>query len=198
MCLETALDRIRLEHSSDTDGLTGCHNRRYLQQRLLQEIAGAQRKQHNLCCILFDIDYFKSINDTYGHLAGDQVLIEFAQRLRRQLRLNDVFARYGGEEFAALLPETSINDALTLAERMREKIREPMLLDSGTLTVTVSAGVCEYIPQAVDTLSSPETLGKNLLNAADEALYQAKATGRNRVVRAAAVRDQAATSEDAN
>ena len=184
-CLDNALTHLRLAHSSDTDGLTGCHNRRYLQNRLLEELARAQRNRVSLCCVLFDIDYFKSINDNYGHLAGDQVLVEFSRRIRRQLRINDVFARYGGEEFSALLPETRIDDALRLAERIREKVREPMLLEGQTLNVTVSGGVCEFIPRAHD--DDLITLSKRLLNAADEALYQAKAQGRNRVLRAPAV-----------
>lgn len=183
--LENALTREELRRSSLSDGLTGCYNRRFLQERLLQELAAALRARQPLCLLLFDLDYFKTVNDTYGHLVGDQVLIEFAGRLRRQLRINDVVARYGGEEFAALLPRTQIKDALNLAERVRQKVREPMLLEQTTVNVTVSIGVCEFNPRAPE--ADHNTLAKRLLNAADEALYQAKTLGRNRIEQAPAL-----------
>ena len=185
VCLENALNRERLVQTTFTDTLTGCHNRRYLEERLQQELARAQRYRHPMCCMFFDLDYFKSVNDKYGHLVGDNVLIEFARRLKKQLRVNDIVVRYGGEEFAALLPETDLRAALVMAERIRQAIRKPMLLDQQVLNITVSIGVSEFTPRP-RVQGNLQTLGSRLLAAADEALYQAKAEGRNRVVQASA------------
>ena len=185
VCLENALNRERLVQTTFTDMLTGCYNRRYLEERLQEELARAQRYRHHMCCMFFDLDYFKAVNDKYGHLVGDKVLIEFARRLKKHLRVNDIVVRYGGEEFAALLPETDSRAALIMAERIRDAIRKPMLLDEQVLNVTVSIGVSEFLPR-LRVQGNLQTLGSRLLAAADEALYQAKAQGRNRVVQASA------------
>ena len=186
VCLENAVNRARLVRSGLTDVLTGWNNRRYLQTRLTEELARAQRDGGSLACLLMDIDHFKRVNDTYGHLAGDSVLREIADRVELEIRASDVAARYGGEEFALLLPDTRADQAQPLAERIRLAVgREPVVLGSGaTLGVTVSIGIAAVCPPpgAVDLKS----LGERLIAEADVQLYRAKADGRNRVRWAAA------------
>lgn len=179
--VENAVNRSRLLRSGFTDVLTGMHNRRYLESRLGEEIAVAQRQQVPLACLMLDVDHFKQVNDTHGHQAGDQVLREVVKRISSQIRTSDVAARYGGEEFAVLMPATRAAEALKLAERIRTAVSStPMeVTPEQALTVTVSIGISEIVPprSATDHLS----LGEGLLSAADVALYQAKADGRDRV-----------------
>lgn len=163
-----------------TDPLTGLHNRRYLESHLrsLAERAVVDRKPMSL--LLFDIDYFKGINDTYGHDVGDDVLREFAARLKRGVRGIDLVARFGGEEFTVVMPETDAAGAMVIAERLRRDVERTLFEARGgaTLPVTVSIGVAEF--QGVgDTVEA-------LTQRADRALYSAKRSGRNRVVAAAA------------
>lgn len=177
--LENAVNRARLTRSGFTDVLTGWYNRRYLQTRLVEEIARAQRDQTPLTCLLLDVDFFKQVNDTYGHLAGDRVLRELAQRVECEVRHSDVGARFGGEEFAVLLPDTRASDAVRLAERIRKSVSaSPIATDTGrALTVTVSIGIAEKVPEI--GVQDIKTLGEALLAEADVALYRAKADGRN-------------------
>ncbi len=179
ICLENAVNRARLVRSGITDVLTGWHNRRYLQSRLQEEIARAQRHRHQLVCLLLDVDHFKSINDAHGHLAGDNVLRELTHRIELQVRASDVTARYGGEEFAVLLPDTEVEDAQRLAERIREAVAStPISVDSGhALTVTVSVGMSSTVPPK--STADLKSLAEGLLAEADVALYRAKAEGRN-------------------
>lgn len=181
VCLENAINRARLVRSGLTDVLTGWNNRRYLQSRLAEELARAQRSQDWLSCLLMDIDFFKKVNDTYGHLAGDKVLREIADRVEMEVRSSDVAARYGGEEFALLLPETRAADALRLAERIRKAVAgEPVPLEDGrSVAVTVSIGISAIKPRpgALDLKS----LGERLIAEADVQLYRAKSDGRDRV-----------------
>lgn len=181
VCLENALNRARLVRSGLTDVLTGWNNRRYLQSRLVEELARAQRTKDWLSCLLMDIDYFKRVNDTYGHLAGDKVLREIADRVEMEVRSSDVAARYGGEEFALLLPETQAEDAVTLAERIRVAVaRTPVVLDDGrSVDVTVSIGISAIMPRA--GAMDLKSLGERLIAEADVQLYRAKSDGRDRV-----------------
>jgi diguanylate cyclase (GGDEF)-like protein len=155
------------------DELTGSHNRRHLIRLIENEKERAARLGGMFCLCLLDIDHFKRINDTYGHQAGDAVLREFAATVQRQIRESDSFGRYGGEEFLLMLPETSIDEARALAERVRANIAGLGFPDLPDLAVTVSIGVAQYL---VD-----EPIAQTVARA-DEALYQAKSGGRNRVV----------------
>ena len=181
VCLENTINRERLLISGLTDPLTELHNRRYLDRRLHEELSRASRYRQPLSCLFIDADHFKRINDNYGHQAGDSVLKELANRIRSQLRASDVATRYGGEEFALLLPQTNLNEALLLAERIRMEVAQtPVYLENGEeLTLTVSIGVSETLPMLGK--SRHKEVGEHLLASADQALYQAKANGRNRI-----------------
>ena len=158
------------EESSLTDELTHLANRRYLAQRYLQEMQRARRHRKSLAILMMDIDHFKLVNDTHGHLVGDAVLAEVAQIITRSVRDSDVSARYGGEEFAVILSESDLDGAMRLAGRLRAAV-EAAEFPSG-LRVTISIGVA--------ATAEPERLSK-LLEEADRALYDAKRNGRNRV-----------------
>jgi two-component system, cell cycle response regulator len=176
-----ALENVRLhrivERQASTDGLTDLANRRHFEETLAGEISRAERFGGTLALVLADLDDFKKVNDRYGHQAGDDVLREFAEVLRETVRDIDLAARYGGEEFAVLLPQTDLEGAERLAERVREAMAERRLpfLPLTAFTVTASFGVAAY-PEAV----TPDAL----FAAADEALYRAKSAGKNCVVTA--------------
>lgn len=180
VCLENAINREHLVMSGLTDPLTGLHNRRYLDRRLDEEMARASRYRQPLSCLFVDADHFKQINDVYGHQAGDAVLRELALRIRSQLRASDVATRYGGEEFALLLPQTNLDHALMLAERIRLEVSaRPVILEDGCeVRLTVSIGVSETLPMLGK--APHQEVGEHLLCSADQALYEAKAKGRNR------------------
>src|SRR6202161_3814437 len=143
VCIENAVNRARLLRAGITDFLTGWHNRRYLQQRLKEELARAQRRGATIACLMIDIDKFKGINDAYGHLAGDNALKKVAHRIEAQIRSMDTAARFGGDELAILLPEATASDAASLAERIRDVIAAvPFALNSQiSRSLTVSVGV---------------------------------------------------------
>lgn len=175
-----AIDNVLLHRETErlaiTDSLTGLWNFRYLSMSLAREIERASRFERSLAVLMLDIDHFKTINDTYGHATGDEVLREFAARVGEQTREVDVFARYGGEEFVLVLPETQPEGALLLAERVRVAISAssfPGPEGTGGIPVTVSIGLA-YFPEHG---GSPATL----LRSADNALYAAKRAGRDRV-----------------
>jgi diguanylate cyclase (GGDEF)-like protein len=158
------------------DGLTQIHNRRYLQEFLDREVARSQRHARPLAVVMFDIDRFKSINDQHGHLYGDFVLRELTERVRGAVRREDLFARYGGEEFTLVLVETSVEQAMEVAERLREAAAaRPYRFDDNEINLTISVGVA-------CTSGDPPMTPAALLKLADERLYTAKRTGRNRVV----------------
>ena len=184
--LENAANRARLMRSGTTDVLTGWHNRAYLATRLNEEVSRAQRDGTTLTCLFIDVDYFKDVNDRYGHLAGDKVLREIANRVDGEVRASDVAARYGGEEFVVLLPATRGGDAQNLAERIRMAVASaPIQVDAANaITVTVSIGISSLMPGKTST--DLKTLGESLIAESDLALYKAKADGRNCVRRAAA------------
>ncbi len=181
-CIENGINRARLLRSGFTDVLTGWNNRRYLGVRLTEELARARRDGTRLVCLMLDIDHFKSVNDTWGHAAGDAVLKELAQRIESQVRASDVAARYGGEEFIVLLPDTRVESAQKLAERIRQEIAaSPVDLPGGeAVTITASIGIAEVSPGSDE--KDLKTLGDSLVARADVALYAAKSAGRDRVV----------------
>src|SRR6202167_1011648 len=181
VCIENAVNRARLLRAGITDFLTGWHNRRYLQQRLKEELARAQRHAGTMSCLMIDIDKFKGINDGYGHLAGDNALKEIAHRVEAQIRSSDTAARFGGDELAILLPEASATEALTLAERIREVIAATpfSLTEQVERSLTVSVGVATVSPGRHET--DLKAVADRLIADADAALYRAKALGRNRV-----------------
>lgn len=158
------------------DALTGAFNKNYLLDNLQREIARSHRRERALAVVMSDIDKFKSVNDTYGHLVGDEVLKEFGRRLLAICREDDLFARYGGEEFSLVLTETGLEEAMLMAERCRATIAaEPFETSVGPLSITSSFGVT-LMPK--DKLVSPT----DMIGEADERLYQAKERGRNQVV----------------
>jgi diguanylate cyclase (GGDEF)-like protein len=178
-----ALENVRLhrlvERQASTDGLTELANRRHFEEALAAEISRAERFGGTLGLVVADLDDFKQVNDRYGHQTGDDVLRAFADVLRETVRDIDVAARYGGEEFAVLLPQTDLEGAERLAERLRETMSARLLsLEPGsTFSVTASFGVASF-PEAPTAAA--------LFAAADEALYRAKSAGKNRVVCASA------------
>lgn len=170
------LEKVREEVQvlAITDELTGIFNRRYFLKLAEHELERAKRYRHSLSIIIFDIDDFKKINDTYGHLCGDAVLQDLSLACRALLRQCDAFARFGGEEFILLLPETNEANALQVANRLCRLVADHVVEYKGTkIQVTISVGVTNSNP-IVDTLD-------DLLNRADRALYQAKRSGKNRL-----------------
>jgi two-component system cell cycle response regulator len=164
-----------------TDALTGLFNRRYMETHLATLVEQAAARGKPIAVMVLDIDYFKSVNDTHGHDAGDDVLREFAIRIRKSIRNIDLACRYGGEEFVLVMPETDMAVATMVAERLRRRIAtEPFAIQQGarSLEVTISIGIAA-IGEPTDTAAA-------ILKRADEALYRAKRDGRNRVVPAAA------------
>ncbi|WP_052065422.1 sensor domain-containing diguanylate cyclase [Thalassospira australica] len=165
----------RLLEISIRDPLTGVHNRRYLTERLDEEFSRTRRYNGELAVVMFDIDHFKRINDTFGHGAGDEVLIGLAFSVQHTLRTSDLFGRVGGEEFCIVIPEAEVIGTTNLVERLRTKIQElPFVFDGKELNVTCSFGIC--------FISEPILTSMSLMECADKALYHAKQTGRNKVV----------------
>ena len=165
----------RLELLSITDGLTKLHNHRYFQDEVARAFEESQRYQRPLSLAMIDIDFFKKINDTYGHAVGDDVLKRSAALYRESVRSTDLVARYGGEEFAVMMPETELVDGITFAEKIRSLVEEtPMETQAGPVKVTVSIGVASVPQSRIHT-------AKELIVAADKALYRAKRNGRNQV-----------------
>ncbi|MGE4544871.1 MAG: diguanylate cyclase [Pedobacter sp.] len=163
----------RLKRLSELDDLTGAYNRRYFMQRLEKECELARRRHHNLSLISLDVDHFKSINDRFGHIEGDRALAHLTNTIRPQLRDTDILARVGGEEFAILCLSTDLNEAWSVAERIRRSIENTELkTDTGIIHMRISLGLAALNPQDVSIHS--------LLSQADKALYQAKDSGRNR------------------
>jgi two-component system cell cycle response regulator len=179
---ERLRDNVQLSiEAAITDGLTGLHNRRYMESHLAKLVEQATSRGKELAVLVLDIDYFKSINDNYGHDCGDDVLREFAIRVRKSIRGIDLACRMGGEEFVVVMPETDMAVAATVAERLRRRIAaEPFPIEQGNkmVDVTISIGIA--------TLESSQDNAAQILKRADQALYRAKRDGRNRVVADAA------------
>lgn len=166
----------QLFEASVTDALTGAHNRDYFDTQLKAELSFARRHKTLVSLLLFDVDHFKRVNDTYGHLAGDEVLVQIARSVRPVVRNEDVFARYGGEEFALILRGVELQGARALAERLRKIVQSlEVPSEHGPIRVTMSVGCATTGGEYTET---PEVL----LSLADSRLYRAKHAGRNRVI----------------
>jgi diguanylate cyclase (GGDEF)-like protein len=158
------------------DGLTKAFNKRYFLGRLETELAYAKRHRAPLSLVMFDVDHFKRVNDTYGHLAGDYVLQKISKLTQNTVRTEDVFARYGGEEFGVICRGVTLGNAGILGERLRAIVEQTTFEHEGTrMPITISVGVAAYPDLPMES-------SEQLIAAADEALYQAKRTGRNRVL----------------
>ena len=181
ICIENSVNRAKLVRSGLTDFLTGFHNRRYLQSRLREELARAQRAHQVLVCLMIDVDHFKRINDQYGHLAGDAVLREVARRVDAEMRTSDTGARFGGDEFAIVLAQSSFEDGERVALRgLRAVNGQPIKVGAnGSETVTLSIGVAAATPGS--EVRDLKHMAERLIAEADAALYRAKSGGRNRV-----------------
>lgn len=176
--LKQSMEEVRL--LSMRDPLTGIYNRRYLEDRLHQEVKRSFRYERPISVIIFDIDHFKRVNDTWGHHAGDQVLKACAESVRRGVRENiDWPVRFGGEEFVVVLPETDLTGAVVVADRLRQRIAQIQTpVGNGAVSVTASFGVASFVPpDQKEDLSVADVL----LERADHCLYRAKGEGRNRV-----------------
>lgn len=175
----TLLEHIEtIQTTSRTDQLTGMFNRRHLMAEGYRVLGVALRAGSPCSCLMLDIDHFKNVNDTHGHPVGDKFLIHMAGRIQAAIRESDMAARYGGEEFVVIAPNASLDEAVRMAERLRQDVAaNPLRLGNLVLDNTVSIGVAEYDPEP--------TFGSNLLEdmieKADKALYRAKQCGRNRV-----------------
>ncbi len=157
------------------DGLTQVYNKRYFLETIEREMGRAQRYRRDLSLIMFDIDHFKKINDTYGHLAGDYVLKQLAAVIKSRIRREDILSRYGGEEFSIILPEIDTYNALQFAEKIRRLTEKSLFRFEDTeIPVTISIGVAALLPDVTDPTE--------FVKLADEKLYEAKEKGRNRVV----------------
>ncbi|HEX6534996.1 MAG TPA: diguanylate cyclase [Gemmatimonadaceae bacterium] len=174
---DLASANAELRRMAVTDVLTGLFNRRHLEERLREMFDHSQRLHEPLAVVMFDLDHFKSVNDTHGHQAGDEVLRQLAGLLRESVREIDRIGRYGGEEFMAILPGTVLDAAVTFAERARQEVEaHEFTFDGGSLRRTLSCGVAAWPHPRIRHRDE-------LVKAADDALYVAKALGRNRVVR---------------
>jgi two-component system cell cycle response regulator len=181
ICVENAVNRARLLRSGFTDFLTGFHNRRYLHARLREELARAQRTRNSIACLMIDVDHFKRINDQYGHLAGDAVLREVAQRIDAEMRISDTGARFGGDEFAMVLSEgPDTREGEKVAARLLHAVsNHPLVITEGHAeTITLSIGVATATPGP--GTRDYKVLAERLIAEADAALYRAKSAGRNR------------------
>jgi len=157
------------------DGLTEAYNKRYFLEFLDRELARCARYRRPVSLVMFDLDHFKKINDTHGHLAGDYVLREMARRLRSRIRKEEVLSRYGGEEFVVVLPEAGHEGAMDFAEQIRRLVeREPFMFEEDVIPLTISVGVATIEGQTIEPLQ--------FVKLADDNLYRAKRGGRNRVV----------------
>ncbi len=167
---------LRLNDLAYRDALTGLYNHRYFQESLSQELSRAARYHSSFSLILFDIDFFKKVNDTYGHPAGDQVLINISREIKKTVRPSDIIARYGGEEFAVILPETDATGVKVFAARLRRSVEGIIThVDQQQIMVTVSLGGTTFHPE------QSEITKDHLIKTADRGLYMSKKNGRNQV-----------------
>ncbi|HBG93342.1 MAG TPA: diguanylate cyclase [Nitrospiraceae bacterium] len=166
----------RFEHLAITDGLTGIFNRRHIMTRFNEEFKRTRRLKKDMGCIMIDIDRFKSINDEFGHLVGDEVLREVSARIKNSIRIYDVLGRYGGEEFLIVLPDTDFDNTKSLAERIRENVKADIFLAADMplhIHITISSGIAH--------MTDGDSSIDDFIKRADEGLYKAKNSGRDRV-----------------
>ena len=178
--LKIKLIKDKLERVSTTDDLTGLHNRKYLQERLEEEISRSRRYGTKLSCILFDIDYFKVVNDMYGYEWGDILLKNIANKLTAMARKEDIVTRYGDEEFLLVLPNTSEENAFLFGERFRREIEKMEFIPAGeeeAHKVTISAGISTY-----PCMKDVEEDANTVIRYAEHALYNAKHRGKNKII----------------
>ena len=182
VCIENAISRETLQRLSSIDSLTRSLNRRAFSQQLLREIKRCSRTAEPMACVLLDIDHFKPVNDTHGHLSGDKILRDMAQLLKENLRETDSIARYGGEEFAVLLPGCPQAEAIKVTENLRKVIEDtPFTGHLGTaiqITASIGVTICEKHHTELGDVSM---LTESLIQTADQALYVGKRNGRNQV-----------------
>lgn len=172
---EITLQRDQLQELAVKDHLTGLYQRRVFDEMMIKEISRSIRHQHYMSVAMLDLDYFKRVNDDYGHLVGDEVLIKTGQILMQMMRSDDLVCRFGGEEFVILMPNTQLKDAQVIAERIRSSIADTLFTtDKGELKITISIGLVEFY---LGSVQSPQ----ELLKVADDCLYKAKENGRNQV-----------------
>lgn len=170
---------IILEQLAITDSLTELYNKGYILKRLESELTRSARYKESISLIIIDIDYFKKINDSFGHIAGDNILKRLSKKLAESVRDVDIVARYGGEEFLVICPNTSISGAAILAERIRENVQNEIFQAGSTnIKLTLSLGLSNLSPS---TLAAGNFSSGKLLEEADLALYKAKSAGRNKV-----------------
>jgi two-component system cell cycle response regulator len=175
----------KLEQMAITDSLTGCYNRHYLTQQLEYEVMKNIRYQIPFAIFLLDIDFFKLVNDNYGHLVGDEVICSTVEAIKQTLRRTDILARYGGEEFIIYSPYTSQSQANILAERVKSAVESNKVIAKNvahSLSVTISMGLLSINDFTIENLKNPKTYLNELFESVDKALYQAKKEGRNRIV----------------
>ena len=179
--LEISINRERLKTLGLMDPLTGVNNRRFFDQRLVEEVTSVIRANAEISCLFIDIDHFKNINDNYGHQAGDEILKEVAQIIRELVRSTDVVARYGGEEFTVLLSHKGKQKASEIAERIRKTIEERIFTvpQHGDISVTTSIGINSL--NTTEHEGDVNDIASLFVEGADRALYQAKDNGRNRI-----------------
>lgn len=183
VAIQNCLNQQRIKEIGYQDPLTQAYNRRYFDLRFTDEIERSLRQGDNLACMFLDVDFFKKVNDTYGHHVGDLVLTQLVSLIKEQVRACDVVARYGGEEFAVVLPGVTLELATEIAERLRKAVQldKRLTCGQGGLNVTISIGL-EILSALNDKDLSTKKIGDQLLQHADEALYKAKTSGRNQVV----------------
>ena len=170
----------KIEKVSTTDDLTGLHNRKYLQERLVSEISRARRYGTRLSCLLFDIDFFKVVNDMYGYEWGDILLRNLANKLKSMIRKEDILTRYGDEEFLLILPNTSEENAFLFAERFRRDIEKMEFIPAGEEErhqVTISGGISTY-----PCMENVDEDANTIIRYSEHALYNAKKRGKNKIV----------------
>lgn len=184
VAFENCFKQEHLERLSLVDMLTRVKNRRFFEQSLQGELSRAMRSGTPLSCLFIDLDYFKQVNDRYGHAVGDRSLRTIAQVIQQSLRQTDILARYGGEEFIVLLPSTDAELAINIAERIRHETGHTQvpINDHHTICITLSIGITTFNPSELVVAEETTELSDAFVRKADEALYQAKALGRNKAL----------------